>query len=252
MREKGGDAGNGAYAPLRNERENMRSVLTPDQIQTLTQADDDVAGAKSERFAFQLARTRCKELEWSEMTAPEEVPTDERLVKAALSGNDEAFTELVRRHKRKVFTIVARFVRNTCELDDVCQEIFIKVYQNLRKYRGDAPLEHWVTKIAVNACYDALRRGRRRENEVSLEDVAFSLGDPVCEEIRDDESWEILRHALAELRPEDRIVITLLNLEGKSIREISALTGWSEAKVKVRAFRARKELKKILEESNGK
>jgi len=100
----------------------MRSVLTPDQVQTLTQADDDVAGAKSERFAFQLARTRCKELEWSEMTAPEEVPTDERLVKAALSGNDEAFTELVRRHKRKVFTIVARFVRNTCELDDVCQE----------------------------------------------------------------------------------------------------------------------------------
>jgi RNA polymerase sigma-70 factor (ECF subfamily) len=203
-------------------------------------------------YVFQVAWTGHKVLQWSEMTAPEEMPTDERLVKAVLSADDEAFTELVRRHKRKVFTIVARFVRNTGELDDVCQEIFIKVYQNLRKYRGDAPLEHWVSKIAVNACYDALRRQRRRGNEVPLEDVAFSLRDPACEELPGDEAREILKHALAELRPEDRLVITLLNLEEKSIREISALTGWSEAKVKVRAFRARKELKRILEDNSGK
>jgi len=212
-----------------------------------------MASAQACCYVFQVARTGHKALQWSEMTAPEEMPTDERLVKAALSGDDEAFTELVRRHKRKVFTIVAKFVRNTGELDDVCQEIFVKVYQNLGKYRGDAPLEHWVSKIAVNACYDALRRQRRRGNEVPLEDVAFSLSEPAAAGSPPwHGSWEVLRRALAALRPEDRLVITLLNLEEKSVREISALTGWSEAKVKVRAFRARKELKRILEDNNGK
>ncbi|HWR58548.1 MAG TPA: RNA polymerase sigma factor [Thermodesulfovibrionales bacterium] len=186
------------------------------------------------------------------MTAPEEAPTDERLVSEALAGNDEAFTELVRRHKRRVFGIVAKFVRNNYELEDICQEIFIKVYQNLKRYRADAPFEHWVSKISVNACYDALRRQVRARNEVPLDDIAFSLSDPATEELSGNEAWKILRPALSQLRPEDRLVITLLNLEEKSINEIAVLTGWSESKVKVRAFRARKELKKILEEGDGK
>lgn len=112
------------------------------------------------------------------MTAPEEVPTDERLVSATLSGDDGAFGELVRRYKRRVFSISARYVRNSDELDDVCQEIFIKVYQNLGKYRGDVPFEHWMSKIAVNACYDTLRKQRRKEKEVRLDDVEFALSDP--------------------------------------------------------------------------
>ena len=187
------------------------------------------------------------------MTAPEEVPTDERLVSATLSGDDEAFGELVRRYKRRVFSISARYVRNSDELDDVCQEIFLKVYQNLGKYRGDAPFEHWMSKIAVNACYDALRKQRRKEKEVPFDDVEFALSEPPSSEgIPSNEAWEILRHALAKLRPRDRMVITLLNLEERSIREVSALTGWSESNVKVRAFRARNELKKILEGNDGK
>ena len=185
------------------------------------------------------------------MTAAEEVPTDEYLINETLSGNDEAFAELVRRHKRKVFNIVAKFVRNDHELDDICQEIFIKAYQNLIKYRGDAPFEHWVSKIAVNACYDALRKRSRREEEVPLEDVIYSLKAPACEDNPGQESWEILQRALVKLRPEDRLVITLQNLEEKSIHEIAVLTGWSESKVKVRAFRARKELKRILEDNRG-
>ena len=186
------------------------------------------------------------------MSAPMEALTDERLVKAALAGDDEAFTELVRRHKRKVFNMVARSVRRDHKLDDICQEIFIKVYQNLRKYRGDAPFEHWLSKITINACYDELRKQRREGNSVPLENVTLSLRAPASEEnLSSDEAWEILKHALVKLRPEDRLVITLLNLEEKSVREISALTGWSEAKVKVRAFRARMKLKRILEDNNG-
>ncbi len=213
-----------------------------------------MANAQACCYVFHLARTGPKALQLSEMTAPDEMPADEYFIKAALSGDDEAFTELVRRHKRKVFSIVARFVRNSHELDDVCQETFMKVYQSLRNYRGDAPFEHWVSKIAVNACYDALRRQRRRQAEVPLEDVEFWLSEPASDSGNPSwqESWEVLRRALEALRPDDRLVITLLNLEEKSVREVSALTGWSEAKVKVRAFRARKELKRMMEDGHGK
>src|ERR1700690_162032 len=142
------------------------------------------------------------------MTAPTEVPTDERLIKIAIAGDDEAFTELVRRHKHKVFHIVARFARNNSELDDICQEIFIKIYQSLRKYRGDAPFEHWVSKIAVNSCYDALRKRQREGNEVPLETADFPTAAATPEEIRGGDAWDILKPALAKLCPEDLMVIT--------------------------------------------
>lgn len=181
------------------------------------------------------------------MNGSVEEPTDERLVKEAVSGDDEAFAELVRRHKRRVFGTVARYVRNRDELEDVAQEIFIKAYRNLRKFRSDAPFEHWLSKITVNACYDLLRRRRREGAEVSLDAVVLAAEEK--SEAR--EAWNVLAPALARLRPEDRLVITLLHLEERSVREVADATGWSEAKVKVRAFRARKELKRILEDIDG-
>jgi RNA polymerase sigma-70 factor (ECF subfamily) len=186
------------------------------------------------------------------MTAHEQAASDEDLVRTALSGDDNAFTELVSRHKRRVFGIVSRYADNRHELDDVCQEIFLKVYRNLRKFRGDAPFDHWVAKIAVNACYDLLRRRRRQVDEVPLEDVEFLLGDTASTEAPAEMASAILAGAMARLRPEERLVITLLELEERSVREVSSLTGWSDSKVKVRAFRARKELKRILEENDRK
>src|ERR1700690_1484580 len=186
------------------------------------------------------------------MNAPEQVPNDERLIKAVLAGDDEAFSELVRRYKQKVFRLAARFVRDNDELDDICQEAFIKAYHNLKKFRGDAPFEHWITKIAVNVCYDMLRKQSRKRDNVPLDSVAFSIGAPqTSDDCSCDEARHIIGNALAKLRPKDRMVITLLNLEEKSVRETASLTGWSEANVKVRAFRARKELKRILEDEGG-
>ena len=186
------------------------------------------------------------------MNAPEQVPNDERLIKAVLAGDDEAFSELVRRYKPKVFRLAARFVRDNDELDDICQEAFIKAYQSLKKFRGDAPFEHWLTKIAVNVCYDMLRKQSRKRDNVPLDSVDFSIGEPQSPSSSSgSEAWDILKNAFVKLRPEDRLVITLLNLEEKSVRETASLTGWSEANVKVRAFRARKQLKRILEDERG-
>src|SRR2546425_9038665 len=105
------------------------------------------------------------------MSAPTDEPTDARLIQSTLAGDDEAFAELVRRHKRKVFGIAARFARNDHELDDICQEIFVKAYRNLGKFRGDAPFEHWVSRISVRTCYDFLRKERWARQSVPVDDV---------------------------------------------------------------------------------
>jgi len=172
-------------------------------------------------------------------------PNDETLVTAVLGGDDDSFTELVRRHKRKIFAMGARFARDDHQLDDICQEIFIRAYRNLRKFRGDAPFEHWLSRLAIRVCYDFLRKNRRAGNDLPLEPR-----DLVVQPKRVSEAKEILDFALARLSAEERLVITLIELEEKSMREVAELTGWSEANVKVRAFRARQALKKILESSH--
>ena len=97
-----------------------------------------------------------------------------------------------------------------------------------------------------------LRKQSRKRDDVPLDSVAFLIGAPQSsDDCSSDEAMNILGNALAKLRPKDRMVITLLNLEEKSVRETASLTGWSEANVKVRAFRARKELKRILEDERG-
>jgi RNA polymerase sigma-70 factor (ECF subfamily) len=219
-----------------------------------TFADQTVKGGSEERLALvSTCRNEGREVHGDKMNTPQQVSTDERLVKATLSGDEEAFAELVRRYKQKIFRLSARFVRDSDELDDICQEAFIKAYQSLNKFRGDAPFEHWLTKIAVNVCYDVLRKQSRRRYDVSLDSVAFSLGDPSpADNLSGQEAWDVLRPAMTKLRPEDRLVITLLNLEEKTVRETALLTGWSEANVKVRAFRARKELKRIMGGNDGK
>lgn len=175
------------------------------------------------------------------MSAPENEPGDERLVQDSLAGNDEAFATLVRRHRGRVFRIADRFARNDHELDDIAQEVFIKLFRNLGDYRADAPLEHWLSRIAIRACYDHLRR--RRHEAIPLANIEI----PVVDTLAPTRAREILDTALEYLGAGERLVITLLELEERSVREVAELTGWSESNVKVRAFRARQKLKAVLE-----
>jgi len=172
---------------------------------------------------------------------------DADLVRSAIGGDDAAFTELVRRHKSTVLRSAARFARNHAELEDLGQETFLRVYRDLRSFRGDAPFGHWLSRITVHVCYDALRKRRREEKDVSLEVLAAPIADsstgnsPSAQQAR-----MILDQAMSRLKPEDRLVITLLELEDRSVREVAKLTGWSETRVKVRAFRARQALKRYI------
>ncbi|MBI4764105.1 MAG: RNA polymerase sigma factor [Deltaproteobacteria bacterium] len=176
---------------------------------------------------------------------------DERLIEAALGGDDEAFIQLVGKHKRRVMGLAARFTQIRDELDDICQEVFIKIYNKLRTYKNDAPFEHWLSRITVNACYDALRKKKlTMVNTSVMYNLTFDIADSSSEDRQTaEEAYYILSRGLAKLKAPERLVITLLELEEKSIREVAELTGWSETNVKVRAFRARKALRKILEDN---
>jgi RNA polymerase sigma-70 factor (ECF subfamily) len=175
-------------------------------------------------------------------------PADESLVAASLEGDDDAFAELVARHKRRVFGTAARFARDDHQLDDICQEVFVRVFRNLGKFRGDAPFAHWLARITVSACYDFLRKERRVREQVSLDAVEFDLPDKnIDAALSAGRARELVEFALRKLSPDERLIITLAEIEERPMREIAELTGWSESNVKVRAFRARQNLKRILE-----
>ena len=176
-------------------------------------------------------------------------PSEERLVAVALEGDDGAFAVLVGRHKRQVLRIAARYSRSPEELEELGQEIFLKAYTDLRQYRGEAPLAHWLSRIAVRSCYDFLRKRGREIGTLPLGDAAaYMADDPAGDREEAEAARALLARALTRLRPAERLVITLLELEERTIREVAILTGWSEVNVKVRSFRARRALKRILEE----
>jgi RNA polymerase sigma-70 factor (ECF subfamily) len=182
------------------------------------------------------------------MNVSRDEPSDDLLIAEACAGNDGAFAQLARRYKGKVFGLAARFARDRDELDDICQEVFVKVYENLGKFRAEAPFEHWLARITTRTCYDALRSRRREKGHVPLEHVHEQIADGTIGARQEaEQARNLLEWGLERLSPDERLVITLLGLEEKPVREIAALTGWSEANIKVRAFRARQKLKRLLE-----
>jgi RNA polymerase sigma-70 factor (ECF subfamily) len=185
------------------------------------------------------------------VTSVPEQSSDESLISATLAGDERAFALLVARYKRRIFGLASRFARDSDEVEDICQEVFIKAFENLAAFRHDAPFEHWLTRIAVRASHDALRRRRREKGQSGFDDYVFEVRDYAAEARQEARlARELLKWGLSRLKEEERIVITLLELEGYSVREISSLTGWSESNVKVRAHRARQVLKRVLEESD--
>ncbi|HXG48530.1 MAG TPA: sigma-70 family RNA polymerase sigma factor, partial [Methylomirabilota bacterium] len=178
---------------------------------------------------------------------------DEQLIRAVLEGDEPLFEQLITRHAPRVFATVRRYARRESEVEDIAQEIWLKAYQRLGTFRGDAPFEHWLMRLAVRTCYDFLR-AHRRNRETPFTDLTEAeenwldryRSDPDASEEDADAARQLVARLLEQLSPSARLIITLLEIEDRTVKEISALTGWSVAVVKVRAFRARAEMKKWL------
>lgn len=172
---------------------------------------------------------------------------DERLVEQVRAGDGAAYEELIRRHKRKIFGMAARIAHDPLELEEIAQEVFVKAYEKLAGFRGDAPFGNWLARIATNTCRDFLRKRKRRQVEVPVDLYEWALEPAVETHGAAPEELAALARALERLRPDERLVITLLELEEKSVKETAYIMNMSEGNVKVRAHRARGALKELLE-----
>ena len=179
--------------------------------------------------------------------------TDSQLIAAVLKGDAASFEPLIVKYQPRVFATARRYARRESEVEDIVQEIFLKAYNKLKSFRGEAPFEHWLMRLAVRTCYDFLR-GHQRNRETAFTELTEPetewLDRFVVQPNDADENASAARalvdRILAQLSPAARLVITLLEIEERSVKEISALTGWSVPLVKVRAFRARAEMRKIV------
>jgi RNA polymerase sigma-70 factor (ECF subfamily) len=180
------------------------------------------------------------------------VSDDAELLERIRNGATDDFAEIVRRHQPRVFAILHRYERDAHKVEDLAQETFVKAWRALEQFDGRAPFAHWLSRVATRVALDHLRREKRRQDEIGLPEV----GDDALDWLRSDDekneldarsAAELLDLAMRELSPLDRVVITMQEIEGRSVKEICAATGASGVAVRVRALRARGKLRRVLE-----
>ena len=179
--------------------------------------------------------------------------TDAELIALVLQGDIASFEPLVAKYSPRLFATARRYARRDDEIQDIVQEIWSKAFHKLASFRGEAPFEHWLMRMAVRTCYDFLRAHQRnRENtftELTTEEddwIERQMAAPESVSEHADAARQLVGRLLDMLTPPARLIIQLLEIEDRSVKEISKITGWSVPLVKVRAFRARAEMKKCL------
>jgi RNA polymerase sigma-70 factor, ECF subfamily len=180
-------------------------------------------------------------------------PSDGDVIAAVLSGDTASFEQLIARYSPRVFATARRYARRESEVEDIAQEVWSKAFQKLGTFRGEAPFEHWLMRMCVRTCYDFLR-AHQRNRETTFSELSDEqsdwlerfAGDPDNASENAEAARQLVQRVLEQLSPAARMVITLLEIEDRPIKEIAALTGWSLPLVKVRAFRARAEMRKVL------
>ena len=169
-------------------------------------------------------------------------------IAATLAGDRAAFGRLVTRHQQDVANYLWRFTRQRGEWEELVQDVFVEAYLSLRTFRGAAPLQHWLKRIATRVGYRYWRgRAKRRAQHAGQREALESLATATARPFAATEAAETVHALLAQLPPRDRLVLTLLYLEECSVEQIAALTGWSRTMTKVQAFRARGKLKRLME-----
>lgn len=189
------------------------------------------------------------------------MPDDLQIIEWVLRGDVDRFAELITRYQPHVTKIVSRHVPPD-RVEEIAHDVFVRAYTGLAGYSATVPFEHWLSGIAVRACYDFWRAAKRDATPVSaltaehdawIEQVLAADSEAhFQEEIARQEAREVLQWALSRLSPEHRMVLTLVHLEGYSVREAARLLGWNVVNVKVRAYRARQALRQLfLAEEQG-
>ncbi|MBI4446068.1 MAG: sigma-70 family RNA polymerase sigma factor [Acidobacteria bacterium] len=184
--------------------------------------------------------------------------SDAELVAESLQGNSQAFEEIVRRHQKRVFSIVYHYLGGRNEVEDLAQEVFIRVFRSLDRFDSGRSLGAWVSRIAANRCLDELRKPHRRrlkrfadlsqeeEGQVRKAFEQYSLGKPI-EEGEAERLEGILRKVLSGLKEKDRLAFVLREIEGLGYEEVAAALATSPLGARLRVSRARKKIREAYE-----
>ena len=179
------------------------------------------------------------------------------LARQAQDGDESAFAEIVRRYSPRVFSVASRFFRQRSLVEEAAQEVFLKAFTQLGSFEGRGSMEGWLTRIATNTCLNMVR-GAKRRPEFTVSDLTDdeqswldhqSAGNEGAQPSVENSvvATDLADRLLAVLSPEDQQALLMIDGEDASIKEVAEATGWSESKVKVRAFRARKKVREAME-----
>ncbi len=183
------------------------------------------------------------------------VRTDSQLIELVIAGDETAFEQLFDRHKRLVARTAARYFQRPEQIEEIIQIAFSKAFVELPKFRGEHKLSlpSWLGRIAANACLDSLRSQKRKPEDLQCEltsDESESILDLVAASGATSEetliSRDLSQKLLAHLPEDDRALLHMLYVDEMSVAQIGELLGWSSSKVKIRAWRARHSLRKVL------
>jgi RNA polymerase sigma-70 factor, ECF subfamily len=180
------------------------------------------------------------------------------LARATREGDESAFEEIMRRYSPRVFRFAGKFFRQRSLVEEAAQEVFLRAFTELGSYEGRGSMEGWLTRITTNTCLNLLRSSKRRP-ELTLSDLTEdethwldnNLTAAAAEQHKSTErslvAADLAGRVLQTLPADDQMVLTLIDGEDASVKEVVELTGWSESKVKVQAFRARRKMRKAVE-----
>ncbi len=173
------------------------------------------------------------------------IHSDSELLARAAGGDHEAFTEVMRLHEDRVFSVCLRIMGDRARALDAVQDTFLTVFRKARQFKGKSAVGTWIYRIAVNTCYDQLRKAKRRPSEPMPEyhDPADTMAQDEVEAagIRPD-----IQAALARIPREFRAAVVLADMEGMPLPEIAEVLGVPVGTVKSRIFRARRQLAELL------
>jgi RNA polymerase sigma-70 factor (ECF subfamily) len=180
------------------------------------------------------------------------------LARLAREGDESAFEEIMRRYSPRVFRFAGKFFRQQSLVEEAAQEVFLKAFTELGSYEGRGSMEGWLTRITTNTCLNLLRSSKRRP-ELTVSDLTEdqnswlenNLIDAATERHQSSErslvAADLAGRVLQTLAPDDQLVLTLIDGEEASVKDVVKVTGWSESKVKVQAFRARRRMREAVE-----
>lgn len=175
----------------------------------------------------------------------------------AADGDDLAFSEIVRRFSPRVFSYSSRFFRRPSLVEEAAQEVFLKAFTQLRNFEGRGSLEGWLTRITVTTCINIIRSSKPQaeltmsdltdDESAWIEERLLNAGSSHASTQEDNLiAADLVGRVLDTLPADEAFLIQMLEGEGASVREVAGATGWSEAKIKTKAFRVRKKMREAV------